>query len=322
MKREEWLKTLKSDPVNIPYPEFDKKIRQHIREKGSIDKVEGALGDGKNFSAYVESNPEIAGSVYTKFYGITYLYKGVINSRVIDSVAQTKRMFMATAEFVLRNWFLIPLLFLLKKSVLQWIVRIYRSDLSTKLPPLNQFSPFSKEIIRVAHEATGITVNRPEGRYTQAMSDLSDLIICLVSFFEFDTAYRFRFQDAMGETLTRNNLRKKSLVLFKIFSDMDNPIIWVRNAFDLAISREKHIKEKLIALKKLSLLILWLSPKARRFVKEFVAKLDINKIRLDRADFYFCLRRIGYNYRGISYDDRLKFAKQIDKEKGHIILGI
>lgn len=277
MDKEKWLAKLQSNNIPPRYPELDQRIRQHIRDKGSIQLVEGALGDSVNLSAYIEDIIETPEGISTKFYGISYLYKGVIDSRIIDAVAQMKRIFMTTAELVFKNWWLIPIFLFKRKQVLEWIIRIYWADLEPKIRN-KKFSSVSRELIRAG-----------EGLIDK------DLLYCLVSFLEYDNAYRLRFQDAINKD--------------------------IRKAFDTAISREKHIKDKLIVIKRIALIILWI-PKVRRLVEEFFSRLDINKIKLDEADWYFCLRRVGYDYKGWSFENRVKEAERIDLENKHIILGI
>lgn len=305
MDREQWLAKLKSDTTPLKYPKLDAKIRRHIKEKGSITIVEGALGDGIGLGAYVEDIIKTPDGLFTKFYGISYLYKGEIRADIIDANAQVKAVFMATTEFLIKNWFILPFVIFSKKSIIKWLAKICNANLRGKLPPYHHFSVFSRELIRVSCEILGVDIRADK------VNDYNDLIYCLVSFLQYDNAYRLRFQDAMGE------LRKVGVIQA------------VREVFDIEISRENieaqyngQVQQKMIVLKKLVLFLLYVSPKARKFVKEFIEKIDIGKIKLDEADWYYCLRRSGYNYRGISYEDRLKIARQIDKERKHIILGL
>ena len=69
------------------------------------------------------------------------------------------------------------------------------------------------------------------------------------------------------------------------------------------------------------LLILFLrfSKSSREFVVEFLCELDMEEVKLDEADWYFCLRRDGYDFGGIPIKERLEERKRLDKEKGHNI---
>jgi hypothetical protein len=42
---------------------------------------------------------------------------------------------------------------------------------------------------------------------------------------------------------------------------------------------------------------------------------------LGNNDWYYCLRRDSYNFKGIKIEERLKEAKRIDDEEGNILLG-
>jgi len=51
----------------------------------------------------------------------------------------------------------------------------------------------------------------------------------------------------------------------------------------------------------------------------FLLELDYGKIKTDEADWYFCLKRKDYNFKGVLYEGRLIEKERIDREKGHKI---
>ena len=51
-------------------------------------------------------------------------------------------------------------------------------------------------------------------------------------------------------------------------------------------------------------------------------KLDTDKLKLDEDDWYFCLKRRGFNFRNLRLDQRLRLKKMIDKDKGHLRLQL
>ena len=126
-------------------------------------------------------------------------------------------------------------------------------------------------------------------------------------FIEFDNAYRFRLQDIL-ENLDKENLRK-------------GVIRETRRLFKLLIRREIKgigIDFKWKEIYYIIMGALVLSKDIRNFTREFLLELDLSQVRLDEDDWYFCLNRNSYNFRGWTYKDRLNEKKRLDKEKGHL----
>src|SRR3990167_11504332 len=107
MNRELWLAKLQSNNSPSKYPELDEKIRQHIKEKGSIVSVEGVFGDTFRNMAYVEEYIKTDKGIQTKFYGCSVLFKGDLKRETIDGVATVKRVIIATVELALKYKFII-----------------------------------------------------------------------------------------------------------------------------------------------------------------------------------------------------------------------
>lgn len=263
-KRQEWLSRLNNNTAPPKYPELDAKIHQHIKEKGSIELVDGVFGDTMGCGGYVEGITQQG----TKFYGCNYIWKGRIDNQITDRVAAQKRVLMATIRLINKHkWLAILLLF--KKSLIDWFVDIYEADLIKHQLKEDEFCPAIRELIRVGRK----------------FIDNEKFVYCIAMILQFDNAYRLRFQDAFST---------------------DNPI-------KTLLEREKDIAIKYKMLK-------WMLPFLK--INKFIKKMDKDKIKLDKTDWYFCLRRQGYNFGGLSYEERLKIAKQLDKERGNIILGI
>ena len=70
------------------------------------------------------------------------------------------------------------------------------------------------------------------------------------------------------------------------------------------------------------LVVMCMSKEAREFAHKFLMALDIEKVKLSEAAWYFNLRRDSYNYGGKSLEVRLIEAEKVDREKNHIILEI
>jgi hypothetical protein len=53
--------------------------------------------------------------------------------------------------------------------------------------------------------------------------------------------------------------------------------------------------------------------RTRKFLMKFFEEIDLEKIKMDEADWYHCLRRNDYNYGGLSIQERLLIRQKIDK---------
>ncbi len=312
MDRAEWLKRLqdKSEVQVFDTPQkkqLDEEIRECIRNGGSIREVAGIYGDFIGAGAYVKSEIQTESGIKTEFYGCSYKWNGVIWADLIDSAAITKRVLMEDIIFLSKFKFLA--FFLLFKSIREALIhrflRIYAADLQKflidptqdlqrdhrkKQLNIRDLKEGSRELIRVGEKYFG------------------KFIYCLVLFFEADNAYWQRFQDIIG------NLDKERLRI--------NVRREILRILDMGIKWEKEmVIDKIKIIRKLISIILFV-PSIRKLARSFLLELDLNKIRQDEADHYFSLNRRGYNFGGIPFEKRLSEWEWINKEKGHIILGI
>ena len=284
-------------PQKTPQQEFfEGKISEHIKKYGSIKLDENVFGDDFNCGGYEECviKPEDGGT-FTKFYGCSILLKGEIDNETIDKLAVVKRSIVATLSLVSSFPFIlfVPFLILWKECVLKesirWIVRIYRADLIKKQLPHIRFNRMEREVIRVF----GVFARNVKDEYYK--NEIIDLGYLVAMVLQFDSAYRFPFQDAFN----------KDIRLF----------------MRTLLERENGIRIKWVWIDRILKIVL-LSPKIRRFVNEFLGEFNEKEIRLDEADWYYCLRRHRYNYGGLTYEERMKIKDSIDKQKGHDVLDI
>jgi len=116
---------------------------------------------------------------------------------------------------------------------------------------------------------------------------------CIAMIPNYDSGYLFRIQDW--------------IILAKKYG--------IDKAFRLAIQREtggKGLKWKYD--------LFWLgSFFIRRKIKKFLKAIDTPYPT--EADRYFAYRRSGYDFEGIPFKERAKWAEDKDREKGHVILG-
>lgn len=311
MNRIDWLSKLQNNNIPPKYPELDAKICQHIKEKGSIVSVEGAFGDTFRNLGFVEEYIKTDKGIQTKFYGCSILFKGDLRREVIDGVATVKRVMMASAELALKYKFsLIRFLFSYKKALrnfVDWFIQIYEADLGQKsYKNLNDFAPVPRELIRAGLK---LAEEIPLGKYPlsrwgprEYRIDVKRLFWCVGTIIQSDFAYYWRVQDPLSNFQKTNDIRKE-----------------IGRLFNLAIERENQIKEKFIILKRAAMIIL-LFPPIKRLAIKYFNELNIDKIQPDEEDVYWSGRRAGYNFGGISYEEKIKEIERIDKEKGNVII--
>jgi len=190
--------------------------------------------------------------------------------------------------------------------------------------PKQKYNVFAKEIMRATDvilkrklesigESFETMINerfkdritkRDECELVKAISDF----VCL--FLENDNAYRFRIQDGFFGKLNKDNILKFGVVYE------------VKRLLNILIEREIDVKQKFIGLKRIAIPLLIISPEIKSWLTRFLLEIDVDKLKLDEHDWYFCLRRRGYKFGGISLEERLKEKEIIDKEKGHIMLKL
>jgi len=136
--------------------------------------------------------------------------------------------------------------------------------------------------------------------YQQPVREVYDLIehqqirdiICAV--LEHDDAYRYRFQDIVGE-LDKEAFEK-------------NPYKEIRRLVGLYAQREHsdiNLTKRMQKAAWLLCIILFFNRKLRRKIKEIVRKMDIYEIELKREDIHWS-RWTTYDCRGVSAEERLK----------------
>lgn len=297
------------EPDTSPRGLLGEEIRKHIREKGSIKKLECVYGTVAHCHAYEEEILKPGLGTFTKLYGCPLLYPAEINRDVIDRVALTKATWMEDLRFLFGiKWLLfpsVPLMVLFNgKFIKELVVKyatIYAKELEHWQPPDNEFCAVSREILRVSKKIVdGLDESWDKkchwGTYRQMAYKMA---YCFPMFIQNDNAYLSRTQDALwagqgGWKLT----------------------------LDILIAREEQIAFKFLMIRKLVKFLRFVSPKFREMVDFFFKELDLNEIKPTEADIYFTLRRDGYQYFGRTLEERCKEAERIDKEQGIVILPI
>ncbi|MDD5013918.1 MAG: hypothetical protein PHW73_02305 [Atribacterota bacterium] len=251
---------------------------------GKVYLVRGAIGDQARCACFVEHFVKDP-MWQTKYYGISYLFKGITENEIIDKVTITKR---ALAE-TLRKF---PFIALFKKRLIDLFYLIYTCDGGVKSVCLKdeEFCPTCQEIIRAGHK-----VFREE--------KMIDLVYFIAMALQFSPSYRVRVQD-WAEIINKDRFKK-------------HPLLELLRVRKVMKEREGEIGTKIFHNAFIGAYLV-----APRLTREFINELDTDKMGFDEADWYFVLRRKTYNYRGIPYAQRLEEAQKIDKEKEHLILGL
>lgn len=109
---------------------------------------------------------------------------------------------------------------------------------------------------------------------------------------EYDNAYRWRIQDIFSE------FEKKEFV--------DNPGKALKKVMNLVKERDQQIAHKINAYGNLLRIGLFLSKKVRAAFKEAILTSDFEQLQADEADKYHSLLTEGYNFQGLSIDDRIE----------------
>lgn len=313
-----------------------KQIEDNVKKTGKFGVVSGAYGDMENCEGIIEEvvmPPE--GGTFTKFYGCSYLFKGVPLVEIVEGIGLAKSMISALPREIIMRSILFQIALVLyaifSPKRLNHYLRVYIEVLHShtmsrlKFPPI-RYNKLTNEMRRAFDKAITKEMAKRGLEFDSAMDwknagqgafatdkvefymSMRLIMDFIYVFIECDNAYRFRLQD-MFENLNQErvgtNVTKEVLRLIQIL-----------------INREYQINSKWIQMKKLFRLLLLVSPRFRGLIREFLLELEIEKVSLDEADWYFCLRRNGYDFRGIPVEERLKEKERIDKEKGHILLKL
>lgn len=254
------------------------------------------------------------GQIFTKLQGCSYIYKGYPDHKIMDAldtsmdiswiVANILRKKIVLLGVIMGFVFFRPIMRKIFLNVCNEYFKVAYSPLERKKFFPNEGREYCKpikEIYRVTQEVIKDIKNE---RMQETISKFRDLILLKI---EMDTAYRFKVQDVLPMI---------DLVLLK-----RDPVRAIRQLIDLVQGREFCGDQKIKwgKIKRPITLFLKISKKRKKGLIKFFSWLDLNKIRIDEDDWYFCLQRQDYSYRGWSFENRVKERARLDEEKGHNI---
>ena len=261
--------------------------------------------------------PENSGSL-TRLDGCSYLYKGYPSGMIMRQLNVSKDCgWMIASFFKNKTIILLSILTFIffRKIAKKNFIRLCENYFKLAYEPLKaqDFIPKEHEWCVSVRELYRMSEVLLEGvkdlKLKEVFGKFRDIGLMIL---EMDTAYRPVMQDILPE-FDINNLKH-------------NPIKELKRVFSILLKRE-HADGSSIGdqnykwqrVEKMMIFALRISRKLRRFFIRFISEIDMEKIKLDEADWYFVLGHHCYNYQDISYEDRLLERERIDREKGHKI---
>lgn len=223
------------------------------------------------------------GGVYTWMSGHPYPYKGFPYYDFVDRVDLFKKIsknFLSGLYHALKGrnklWFvlLIPGLWFLKPLIRTGIYIFYRIMDRYRLKP-TRYSDAVREVYRAfSYKSPGESSRTSEFRIMIRNS------LCLL--LEFDNAYRYRFQDTIGEFNCENAQKNFAKEIVRLL--------------DLMSSRERTqtVKDTWYLFRKFVPLYLRFDKELKIIIRDALFQLDLQKIKLDEIDIYYCTKRKDY----------------------------
>ena len=285
-------------------------LQKHLKDKG-VQLIVGAYGEESGCEGLVEERDiQIDGKGnYTKLVGCSYLFKGFPDGTVIEDLRIPKKILSLAVIRADRWWAKLVLGFLFfcprrltEKHIID-IMSCYHqivcNVVEKHLLPSNKYCPAVREIDRAL---TLVIDEFFSGKLRELFHFVIRNVGCMI--LEEDAAYKWRAQEFFSL------IDKKKL--------KENPMQELKRAFTIYAHREKAMPEKIRGIKK-GFIALRFNRFLKDFIVRFILELDLEKVKLDEADWYFCLLKNSYDFGGISAEERKKEKARIDKEKGHNI---
>ena len=276
-----------------------------------IKLVWGAFGDGDKCTGVVEKiyYDEPFG-VFTKYMGCNYLFNGFPDGVKVQAISVPKKMIAGLFPFMDSRFFQFLVVIALgifsvlpKKSkgkivnlIVSYYLNVGWAGIKTHALKDNKFCVSGREIMRTI----GVIFPDSSPDYIFSNVKLGKRIIGMQ--WEYDYAYRGRGQDVLPK------LDKKKLA--------ENPRKEILRIIDILIERDSSCLIKWKRAKKLLRIVL-LNKTIRDYVKRFFLELDLDKIKMTDADWYYVLDRSDYKYGGMTHAERMAVKAIIDKREGN-----
>lgn len=217
------------------------------------------------------------GGVYTYMEGYEYPYKGFPFHEFVDKIDSLKKISRGILSSLFHS--------LKKRNKLQIVLLALSPWLFNDMLVAAIYA-FHRVIIRFKIKELRYSIAVREVYRVIGGSDLKEHIrdiLCMV--LENDNAYRFRFQDVVPEIDKDALAKNTSKELLRIL--------------DLMQEREKKqdVKDTWTLLKTFLPMYLFVNPRVRKEIISIVSAMDMEKIKLDPGDQFFCRPRKDYTFK-------------------------
>ena len=270
--------------VSLPQNIFQQEKRITARQR-LLDKTRG--DNGIEFPA--------EGGILAYFVGEKYPVKGIMllaDETILDVVDRVKAGFLRALRFTFSRpvVFFLPLMLPFYKPILESALKQF-TNFTDKT--LQNFYLKDDKWCKSGREIWRVLSKRAKEEYQIC------LVKALLMVWEASDGYRYRGQDIFGE-LNKEALKR-------------NPRKELLRLMDLLMSREQEgMKRKWGQFRRPISLLMWLFRGKMKVVAEILNEIDLEQVKLDEADRYFCMVRADYNYSGLSFMERMKLRRQID----------
>lgn len=237
------------------------------------------------------------------YKGEKYPKKGWPDQVDILQIDLIKRFFRLSARFMSETpirYFLILFLFLPKWIQNKAIAKFYEHFIVGYLGLIMQriqqkdeyYCTSAREIRRTGYAISHEAKTQKEKEAVEFFADFFG------NFMEFDNAWRYMVQDVLPEANVAN------IIL--------NPAKELERLAKIHYERMGRTRDDAKVVARLLKLLFFFRPEVEKWIQRFFYEVNMEKVKLDDADWYHCLPRLDYNYRGMIYADRMVLRKQID----------
>lgn len=321
--------------------ELTDKINKDFKERRILPYFDAVFGDMDECTGLIEDvldqdlNPVkqgYKGKVFVKLYGNSYLWKGLSPKREAEGIGLAKSMIsLIPREIILTDPLKILHLvfnFIFRRKrflhdIFVWISAMYYHTINKSGFTPQQQHTFTSELRRAVETCLKREIKEdlfdhqtPNNLYRyghihtgrEFYEIIAQGVEFIYYFLEKDNAYRFRLQDVLENLDKTNGSVKEIRRILKLLQDRES--LDPNGQISNQARKWKYLRRATI--------ILYIWKDLRIFLKNVIMEIDIDKVRLDDSDWYFCLKRSQYNFRGIPYKERLQMKESVDKLKGHI----
>ena len=192
-----------------------------------------------------------------------------------------------------------------KRAIPQFVEKFRSANFFVKIAMLISLKQYSKIYFYIAYRSLVDYMIDPE-YYTPPIKEIRRALEGLLSeygrevlcfYAESDCAYRYRYQDFLGE-LNKENLKK-------------NPTKEIKRLVGILYQRELAKEKELYGLIKKVLPFLLLVPSIKKKIITFLERLDVDKVKLSEEDIFWTNRYVDYDFRGLTKEERQK--ENLDK---------